>query len=131
MKNTSLLLLSIALMASCGQLQEKPKPRVYTLSVDRENLNITGEHLVRETDQDTIMAYNDTLAYNRALLTYHAHLRTARLLENKMGQIYGFKLEDSLGTNIAESLPPQVVDSLSLSFEKLSNPLNKKGPINY
>jgi hypothetical protein len=119
MKTFLTLFLLCPLWVSCTQESTVPAYRPYALLIDRDALSLTGSTLIHEPSLDTIMARNDTLAYKRALIFYHAALHTSNRLNGKMGQVRGFELQDSTGLNVSYKLSPELVDSLQQNAAQL------------
>ncbi|MFA1772872.1 hypothetical protein ACD591_16340 [Rufibacter glacialis] len=86
---------------------------MYTILIKQELPNLTGSELEQEVKEDTIMAINDTVAYQKALRAFQAEVITDENLDYKMGRSLGFRLQDSLGRDVIDALPRAVVDSLN------------------
>ncbi len=118
----------IILIALFGCKQKPVKLNQYSISIDRESLNITGSALERDEKIDTLMAVNDTIAYQKGLFAYYANLMTDKRLNSKMGNTYGFRLTDTTGNDISIKLGIIVTDSIKREVENLpsiKNFLNK------
>lgn len=118
---TLLSILLCAILLSFGCSQQAPTPfRTYTLTIDRTALNFDGTALVKEAQEDTIRARNDTLAFHRALIYYYATVNTLNRFDGRMGTSKGFELTDSTGLDIAYKLDAALIDSLSKHIEALT-----------
>jgi hypothetical protein len=66
-KLTQILLLAI-IVVSCKNTPAPLKLNTYKIEISRLGLNFDGSALQDEVKEDTVMAINDTIAYQKALI---------------------------------------------------------------
>ena len=115
--NNVFLFVCLALL-SCNYT--KPKPlQVYNLKIKQRTLNFDGSAMVDNIKEDTVMAVDDTIAYDRALRTYFATKHTEHRLNYRVSRSESFKLLDSLGRDVMYKLNQEVTDSLKTRYYAL------------
>ncbi|SMC46320.1 hypothetical protein [Pedobacter africanus] len=123
MKTLVIILFYCFLLASC-----KPKPTpllTYEIKIFQKELDVIGTEMIDNVKSDTIMAINDTSAYDKAVLAFIALKETEAMLKNSVSKSDYFSLTDSLGTDVKSRLSVNVIDSLNNKWLSLRPELKK------
>lgn len=100
----------------------KPKAEkllLYQLNIRQQTLNVDGSRMIDNVKEDTVMATNDTNAFDRGLLKYLAIRSVEDRLNNRISISDKFVVMDSLGLNVRNGLSQHTVDSLEDKYIQL------------
>lgn len=116
------LLISSLLILSLTSCLEKKETKLYTYTVliSGTGLNVDGSALNKELKEDTVMAENDTVGYDRGLRMFLANKLTKERFDGKLGNVYRYQIVDSLGNDLEIKLDEKIKDSLKNNYYKLN-----------
>lgn len=93
----------------------KPKPApllVYNIEMPQQTLNASGTRMIENIKTDTVMAINDTLAYDKAIRSFLAVKKAEKMLDYRVSKTNSFTVSDSSGVDLTNILSKNVVDSI-------------------
>lgn len=108
MKKIFIYFTFLVIISSCTPKKTIQYP--YNVILIGTTLNNYGSGLQQETKEDTVMAENDTVAYERGLISFVASRSTKQRLG--MGDVISYKIVDSIGNNLDITLSEETIDSL-------------------
>lgn len=108
--------LFVIILFSCSQ-ESQPILKVYQIRFKGSELSLDGSHRERIEKEDTIMAFNDTIAYKKALISHYSRLIAEELTSNSVSTTSDFKLLDSMGMPVY--LNQAIIDSLHRGVKEL------------
>lgn len=109
----------IVLLTACLKKKET-KLYPYNVLIKGTGLNIDGSALKDEVKEDTVMAENDRVGYDKGLRVFIANKLTSNRFKGKMGSTYTYQIIDSLGNDLDVTLSDKVKDSLKNDYYKLN-----------
>lgn len=124
-KATGLLLLTILFGCdnSRAPQQHQEMPKSYTLTIKKEEINITGPGFRPKEEIDTVMAFSDTAAYSRAVNKWCAIQRAEKLTHYQVSRSHSFTIVNASGVDLKTRIPAKVTDSIDNYWKKAMDSL--------